>query len=262
MYKRQITYNVQDAAGNNAVEVTRTVIVQDTTAPVITLIGNATVTVEKGDTYTDAGATALDYNNVNLTDEISIVNPVDMSSTGTYTITYNVQDDSGNNATEVTRTVVVEDTTAPVITLLGDASITVEKGDTYTDAGATALDYNNVDLSNQIEIQNPVNMSVTGTYTITYNVQDSSGNSATEVTRTVIVQDTTAPVITLLGNPTVTLEKGDDYTDAGATALDYNNVNLTSAILVVNPVDISTPGTYTVTYNVKDSSNYLSLIHI
>ena len=250
-----VTYNVQDAAGNNAVEVTRTVIVQDTIAPVITLIGNATVTVEKGDTYTDAGATALDYNNVNLTDEISIVNPVDVTSTGSYTIRYNVQDDSGNNATEVTRTVVVEDTTAPVITLLGVASITVEKGDTYTDAGASALDYNNVDLSNQIEIQNPVNMSVTGTYTITYNVQDSSGNSATEVTRTVIVQDTTAPVITLLGSPIVTVEKGDVYTDAGATALDYNNVNLTSAILVENPVDMSTPGTYTVTYNVKDSSN-------
>ena len=35
-------------------------------------------------------------------------------------MTYNVSDDAGN-ATEVTRTVNVTDTTAPVITLVGDA---------------------------------------------------------------------------------------------------------------------------------------------
>ena len=38
-------------------------------------------------------------------------------------MTYNVSDDAGNAATEVTRTVVnVTDTTAPVITLVGDAA--------------------------------------------------------------------------------------------------------------------------------------------
>ena len=41
-------------------------------------------------------------------------------------MTYNVSDDAGNAATEVTRTVNVTDTTAPVITLVGDAQITVE----------------------------------------------------------------------------------------------------------------------------------------
>ena len=36
-----------------------------------------------------------------------------------------------------------------------------------------------------------------GSYTITYNASDPSGNAAAAVTRTVIVQDTTAPTITL-----------------------------------------------------------------
>ena len=49
-------------------------------------------------------------------------------------------DSSGNDATEVTRTVNVTDTTAPVITLVGDAQITVEVGSTYTEEGATASD--------------------------------------------------------------------------------------------------------------------------
>src|SRR5205823_12654764 len=40
-----------------------------------------------------------------------------------------------------------------------------------------------------------VNTTVPGTYTLSYNVEDPSGNSATTVTRTVNVADTTAPVI-------------------------------------------------------------------
>ena len=62
-----------------------------------------------------------------------VVNNVDTSTVGEYTVTYNVSDDAGNAATEVTRTVNVTDTTAPVITLVGDAQITVEVGSTYTD---------------------------------------------------------------------------------------------------------------------------------
>ena len=36
------------------------------------------------------------------------------------------------------------------------------------------------------------------------------------MTRTVIVEDTTAPVITLIGDTNVTHEAGSDYTDLGA----------------------------------------------
>ena len=134
----------------------------------------------------------------------------------------------------LTRTVIVQDTTAPVISILGSTSVTVEKGDVYTDAGATALDYNNVNLTSDIVVENPVDMSTPGTYTVTYNVKDSSNNSAVQVTRTVIVQDTTIPVITLTGDATITIEKGsiDQYNDQGATASDYNDINLDSAVAV------------------------------
>ena len=39
------------------------------------------------------------------------------------------------------------DTTAPVITLLGDAEVGVEAGAEYTDAGATAADIVDGDLT-------------------------------------------------------------------------------------------------------------------
>ena len=101
-------------------------------------------------------------------------------------------DSSGNAASEVTRTVSVTDTTAPVITLVGDAEITVEVGSTYTDLGATASDNYDGDISADIVTVNNVNTSVIGSYTVTYNVSDDAGNAATEVSRVVNVTDTTS----------------------------------------------------------------------
>ena len=48
-------------------------------------------------------------------------------------MTYNVVDANDNPAEQVTRTVTVVDTTAPVITRNGDAEVTVERLATYTD---------------------------------------------------------------------------------------------------------------------------------
>ncbi|WP_458787327.1 hypothetical protein, partial [Vallitalea sediminicola] len=68
-----------------------------------------------------------------LVDEISTIMP------GTYIYHYNVSDEKGNQAQEVTRTVVVkEDEEAPVITLVGNESEEVTYGGKYKDAGATA----------------------------------------------------------------------------------------------------------------------------
>jgi len=55
----------------------------------------------------------------------------------------------------------------PTITLLGDSSVTISVGDTYTDAGATAHDTRYGDITSDIVTVNIVNTSVAGTYTIT-----------------------------------------------------------------------------------------------
>ena len=74
----------------------------------ITLLGEATVTLEVGTSYTDSGATASDNYDGDITSNIVSVNTVDTSTIGTYTVTYNVSDANGNAAAEVTRTVNVE----------------------------------------------------------------------------------------------------------------------------------------------------------
>src|SRR4029077_4313717 len=80
------------------------------------------------------------------------------------------------------------DTTPPTITMLGPATVTLTVGDTYTDAGATAMDALDGDLTAKIVTTNPVNTAQVGDYTVAYNVKDTSGNAATPATRTVTVK--------------------------------------------------------------------------
>ena len=153
-----------------------------------------------------------------------------------------------NSSTVVTRTVNVVDTTVPVITLLGDDPVTLEVGTTYNDAGATANDNYDGNITTSIARMDSVNSNTVGTYTVTYNVSDSSGNQAVEVTRAVNVVDTTAPVINLLGENPVTVSVNTTYEDASATAIDNIDGDITEDIVVtgLNSVDTNTPGVYTI----------------
>ncbi|MBK86659.1 MAG: hypothetical protein CMC86_05625, partial [Flavobacteriaceae bacterium] len=83
----------------------------------------------------------------------------------------------------------IADTTAPVITLVGDNPQTLTVGDAYTELGATASDDTDGDISSSIVIDaTAVDTATAGSYSVTYNVSDAAGNTATEVTRTVNVE--------------------------------------------------------------------------
>jgi hypothetical protein len=77
------------------------------------------------------------------------------------------------------------DTTPPVIELNGAASVSVAWGGSYNDSGASVSD--NVDASGTISGIGSVNTSKPGVYTLTFDATDASGNSATQVIRTVTV---------------------------------------------------------------------------
>ena len=291
-----IAYNVSDMAGNPATPVTRTVtvmpaaVVTDTTPPTITLLGSATLSIASGTAYADAGATASDDTDGNITASITTtitfngntVDAVNPNTAGVYTIAYNVSDTAGNPATPVTRTVTVmpavTDTTPPTITLLGSATLSIALNTVYTDDGATASDNIDVNITASITTTitfagtgntvGAVNPNTAGVYTIAYNVSDTAGNPATPVTRTVtvmpaaVVADTTKPTITLLGSATLSIALNTAYTDAGATASDDTDGNITASITTtitfngntVGAVNTNTAGVYTITYNVSDTA--------
>jgi len=79
------------------------------------------------------------------------------------------------------------DTTPPTIYLVGQAEINITEGSDYIDAGATAIDNIDGDISSNIQVDSDLNTSLIGTYLIHYNVKDSAGNQATEVIRTIHV---------------------------------------------------------------------------
>ena len=170
--------------------------------PVITLVGDSPLAVEASSTasYSDPGATAADPEEGDISGSVAVSGQVvNLSVPGTYLIEYDVADSTGNDAETVTRTVLVQDTLPPVITLTGDAvvNLTVDPGGTYSDAGATALDTLDGDLTSSIAVSGDVvDLTQVGTYVLSYNVSDTTGNAADTLTRTVNVTAATSdPVI-------------------------------------------------------------------
>jgi len=81
----------------------------------------------------------------------------------------------------------VVDTEAPVITLIGESPVSIDKDATYIDQGATATDNIDGDITANITATSTVDTSTAGTYTVTYTVSDAAGNAATPVVRTITV---------------------------------------------------------------------------
>ena len=78
----------------------------------------------------------------------------------------------------------------PVISLSGDAEVRIKLGSTYTDAGATATDSIDGDITSSIVTLNSVDVNTVGTYKVTYNVSNALGDAAREVFRLVKVGGT------------------------------------------------------------------------
>jgi hypothetical protein len=125
------------------------------------------------------------YSSVTLIDEGT--NPVLVLNTNKY-----VYYEKGGNIWLATDKD-IPDVTAPVITLLGSSPVDVTVDETYTDAGVTALDETDGDITASVVTTGTVDTAIAGTYTITYNVSDTAGNPAPEVTRTVNVVPVTPP---------------------------------------------------------------------
>ena len=168
--------------------------------PVFTGIPN-TLTIEAGTAELDAKVEALD--GVTATDNVDGSVPISITFSGytgthgeTFTATYSATD-SDANTTQVVKTFNVEDTIAPVITLVGDNPLTVALGSVGTDPGATTDDGSPITSSWDSTITDET---VVGTYDVVYNSTDAAGNAATPVTRSVVIEedlDVTPPVITI-----------------------------------------------------------------
>ena len=253
-----VRYNVVDSAGNSAQEATVTVNVVDTTIPTIT-VDTSTETIILGGTYSRPTATASDAFYGDITGSIVISDNVDVNTTGSYNVTWDVDDINGNSAIQQIQTVNIVDTIKPEIQLNDAAVKTIEYG-TYVAPSVTATDNydNDTTLTSQIVQSGDVITASTdlGTYTVRYNVSDAAGNAADEVTQTITIQDTVAPVLNLNASSSINLNVGTAWTIPNVTATDTydDDTVLTSQITQTGTVDPNTLSTYVVTWNVTDSN--------
>jgi hypothetical protein len=236
-----VNYEVKDSY-NTTVSVNRTVTVVDTTPPVITLLGDAEMTVYVGDTFTDPGATLSDDCDTALdAGDIVVGGSVTMSVEGDYTLTYDATDANGLDAVQQSRLVhVVDDTTPPVITLNGGASVEVDCGEGYVDEGATALDDIDGDVTGSINVGGDIEGggipadSLPGIYAITYNVSDNRGNAAAQVIRNVTVRS----------NCAITVDFTADETTGGAPlTVNFTDLSLSDLPVISRMWDFGDGGT-------------------
>lgn len=165
-------------------------------SPILVLNGNYIEYVDVFSDYTEKGASARDYTG----NSIAVSSPqyflgdvtksnIDTSNLGTYSAVYSVSDSFGNTSS-ATRTIIVRDNEAPVITALGNTKISLSDVSSFDlKSGLLVTDnYDGVINNDDVVVTSNLANRV-GTYVVSYRATDSSGNSS-EVRRIINVVDT------------------------------------------------------------------------
>ena len=241
------TYRVTYSAKykNISLKEVRTFIVQDTLAPEIQLVSNPEHYTSPVGTYEEEGYQAIDNYDGDVTSQV-----VREEKDGI--VTYTVTDSSGNTATKE-RKIIYKDVIPPTITLTGGETYHFNAGKTFSDPGFTATDEVDGDITSKVTVEGSVDGMTYGTYTLTYHVEDSSGNVC-DVVRTVKVGDFVAPTITLSGETRSYVLVGTAYSEPGYSASDNIDGDITSKVSISGGVDTSKMGRNTITYTVSDAS--------
>ena len=177
----------------------------DEVAPTLILNGSNPLFHSLGTVFNDPGA--------NWTDDVDgsgmVVSTSDFnnSQVGTYILNYEFFDMAGNQAAGVSRTVYVRDRTPPFVNLVGTDTITHEAGTPYQDPGALWSD--NLDGNGTVGPTGQVDVMTPGVYVLQFDCEDEAGNQAVTLNRTVIVEDTQPPVISLIGPSVIEVDCRD-----------------------------------------------------
>ena len=170
-----VTYDCTDSSNNEATQVSRTVNVQsapDTDAPVIIITGSANIQLTVDETYTEQGAVCDDDVDADKPATVG-GDTVDTSTVGQYTVTYDCTDSSNNEATQVSRTVIVQTAVTPRITLSADAFITTWRTDSANQTITIPVGGSTARYSIDWGDNSPAETDITGDSTHTYREADS-----------------------------------------------------------------------------------------
>ncbi|MEG7812890.1 immunoglobulin-like domain-containing protein [Bacillus paranthracis] len=233
-----VEYSVVDSKGVNATA-TQSVIVKENeetpdTEPKLTVPTKTTINV--GDTFNPlSGVKAIDNEDGDIINKVTVDGSVDASKPGTYELTYTVSDSKGHTVT-AKQTVIVKQKVEtkdedPVLTV--PTEVTIHVGDKYNPlSGVKAIDKEDGDITDKVIHMGEVDTSNAGNFEVKFLVRDASGNEVT-ATQKVTVKDTDT-------------ENGSDNSN--------NNTNSGEG------PDTTTTTTTTTTGNVSDNNNTSSTL--
>lgn len=142
--------------------------------------GNVLEYVEQGSSnYTDLGVTAKDSNGNIVTNVTSQTTPnLDLNTRGIYITKYATNDNVAY------RTIIVRDTTGPIIDFKTNLEMTYEESKTYDfKSDITVTDNSNEEVT--VEVSNNITL-IPGDYTVKYTAKDSSGNETIKLRKVTI----------------------------------------------------------------------------
>ncbi len=154
--------------------------------PSIKVNGNVLDYVEvNSENYNDLGVTAKDANNSVLTDVSVATSPnLDLTQMGTYLRSYTVTANGYSNIAY--RTIIVRDTTGPVIEFTGDLTLNLSQVDNYDFKSDITVTDNS---GQEVEVTVTDNIyPLAGSYTVEYKATDTSGNVSTKLRKVVVTE--------------------------------------------------------------------------
>ena len=141
---------------------------------------------------------------------------------------------------------------------LKEDSINVAFGNEYEQSGYEVKLFNKK-LDNYVVINDNLNLDKVGEYQVVYLLD--YGLLKREQVQTVKVVDNVKPILILNGDDEVTIYKGIEYHDEGASAADNYDGDITDKIETESNLDTSKLGEYYIKYFVSDSSENYSEIY-
>lgn len=223
--------------------------------PRITLFGDNPLYLKVNEPYIEPGYEAKDGCDTDITFLVDIVSNLNTEQVGEYTIEYSVMNPyNQGQVVKATRIVNVISATDRII-LIGPSDIVLECGSFFNDPGAVAFDSLGNDISDEIITEENIDYNTPGVYTIKYSVVETETHPALYNERTITVQDTKPPLLSLIGPQQITIPCSSTWTDPGYVAFDRCSLTNVS-IDITGEVNTSQTGTYTITYKASDAHEH------
>lgn len=208
--------------------------------PQVYLKGGKVIKINYKELYKEPGFKAKAFTK-DVTKKVKVESNVNSDKLGTYKVIYTIP---GIIDKKVTRTVIVLDKSKPVFKFTNKEDIYLCPGKKFQGEEVTAFDNYDGDLTKKIVVEEKKD-------SVIYKVKDSSGNERV-YTKKIIYRDNENPVLTLNGSKNTYAFINEEYKEAGYSASDNCDGDITNNVKVDSGVNLKQAGTYTINYSVTD----------